>query len=390
MTHPPVSVAALRAGHVLGGRFEIVGVLGEGGSGIVYDAVALGDGARRPVALKVIHGHLVGDEQIRKRFAREAAILRRMEGAHLCPVLDFGELPAGLGDARPLLFLALPKIDGPALDAVLREEGALGVDRAVGLALQICDGLSAAHAEGVIHRDLKPGNVLLEGGSVAIVIDFGMAKIVTGEGADATVLTQRNMVFGTPEYMAPEQARGDELDARCDVYALGVVLYEMLAGEAPFAGATALSVLSAHLAQPPPPLLARAPHVPVALEAVVMHALAKSPADRYASAASMRLALGRALASPGDPDAVAPARSEVPRSAHEALGHAATIPIPAPTPPAGRRGPLVSPAAERGSGRRLPARAPSLAPPSGSRMWLYVWASAVAIGLAVGVWLGVR
>ena len=119
-------------------------------------------------------------------------------------MIDFGELAAGEGEPYPRLFLALRKVEGPALDDVLREQGPLSPERAVGLALQMCDALSAAHAEGIIHRDLKPGNVLLEGGTRVVVVDFGMAKLVTGKGADATALTQRGMVFATPEYMAPE------------------------------------------------------------------------------------------------------------------------------------------------------------------------------------------
>jgi serine/threonine protein kinase len=249
--------ARISVGRVLGGKFEITGVLGEGGTGIVYDAARLEQGDR--IALKVIHSHLFSDKQIRGRFTREAAILRRLAGPHLSAILDFGEIPDPKREGAGLLYIALPKIEGPALDALLRQEGPLSIDRALDITLQICEALKSAHAQGVIHRDLKPANVILRDGTHAIVVDFGMAKIVTGGGTGTTALTAHNMVFGTPEYMAPEQARGDELDARCDVYATGVMLYELLTGSVPFSGPTPLSVLTAHLTSPPVAPRTRAP-----------------------------------------------------------------------------------------------------------------------------------
>ncbi len=226
------SLPPLSSGRKLGEKFEILGVLGEGGTGIVYDARRVAEGDR--IALKVIHQHLAGDAQIRGRFTREAAILRRLEGERLCPVLEFGELPDPRREGVGLLYLALARVDGPALDAVLKKDGPLPIPRAVAIVLDVCEALRDAHAQGVIHRDLKPGNVLLREGDRAVVVDFGMAKIITGGATGTTALTQHNMVFGTPEYMAPEQARGDELDARCDVYAAGIILYELLTGRVPF------------------------------------------------------------------------------------------------------------------------------------------------------------
>src|SRR5580698_7188147 len=243
------SLPPLSAGRTLGDKFEIMGVLGEGGTGIVYDARRLAEDDR--VALKVIHQHLAGDAQIRGRFAREAAILRRLQGDRVCPVLDFGEIPDPRREGAGLLYMVLPRLDGPPLDALLRTERPLPVGRAIAILLDMCAALREAHAQGVIHRDLKPGNVILREGDRAVVVDFGMAKIITGGGTGTTALTQHNMVFGTPEYMAPEQARGDELDARCDVYAAGVIFYEMLTGSVPFAGPTPLNVLTAQLTETP-------------------------------------------------------------------------------------------------------------------------------------------
>src|SRR5438128_1383953 len=163
MTLP--SSPPLPAGRQLGEKFEIKDVLGEGGTGIVYDALRLP--AREPVALKVIHNHLTGDAQIRGRFTREAAILRRLEGPHLVAILEFGELPDPRFPDRGLLYLALPKIEGPALDRLLEDEGPIAIDRGLDIALQVCEALKAAHAQGIIHRDLKPANVILKGGTHA-------------------------------------------------------------------------------------------------------------------------------------------------------------------------------------------------------------------------------
>src|SRR4029077_1977663 len=176
--------------------------------------------------------------------------------------------------------------------------------------LQVCSALKCAHSQGVIHRDLKPANVIMRGGTHVVVVDFGMAKIVTGHGGTGTTaLTSHNMVFGTPEYMSPEQARGDELDARCDIYATGVILYELLTGRVPFVGSTPLSVLTAHLTEIAEPPRERAPDrdISQALEAVVQHALAKDPADRYATAGALATAIRAALAAPDDAKGVAPA-----------------------------------------------------------------------------------
>jgi eukaryotic-like serine/threonine-protein kinase len=325
---PPIS-----AGRMVGDRFEIVDLLGEGGTGVVYDAVRLPQ--RDPVALKVIHNHLLTDPQIRGRFTREAAILRRLEGPHLCPILEFGELPDPRHPGVGLLYMALPKIEGPALDALLKQEGPLPQDRALDIMQQVLNGLKAAHMQAVIHRDLKPANVILRGGSHAIVVDFGMAKIVTGGGTGTTALTTHNMVFGTPEYMSPEQARGDELDARCDVYAAGIILYELLTGTVPFSGATPLNVLTAHLTSPPVPPRLKAPEraISPALEAVVMYAIAKDPAERYASAAALAAAIAHARSAPEDVASVRPDVFSPTGNRDTEDSHAATIPAPLPVPP---------------------------------------------------------
>jgi eukaryotic-like serine/threonine-protein kinase len=295
----------LREGHTFGGSYRIERVLGEGVSSVVYLAERVQNGGER-VALKVIHRHLVKDRQISQRFHREASILRKLRCPNLVALLDFGELDDGV------LFMALELIEGRPLEELL---GGVPIDpaRAVGFVKQICTALEAAHEAAIVHRDLKPGNVIIErtghGLERARVLDFGMAKVLRGNPTDSlNLLTEQNMVFGTPEYMAPEQARGDDVDARCDVYAAGVILYEMLAGSTPFRAPTPVAVMTAHLAEMPVPPSQRSPlaQLSPALEAVVLHALAKNPKDRYASASEFAEALERALASPHDVASITP------------------------------------------------------------------------------------
>ncbi len=353
------SLPPLSAGRRLGSKFEILGVLGEGGMGIVYDARRIDHDDR--VALKVIHQHLAGDAHVRGRFAREAAILRRLKGEHLCPILDFGEVEDPRGTAS-LLFLALARIDGPALDAVLRAEKLLALPQAVAIVLDVCAGLSEAHAQGIIHRDLKPGNVLLRGDGKAVVVDFGMAKIMTGGGTGTTALTQNNMVFGTPEYMAPEQARGDELDARCDVYAAGIILYELVTGTVPFRGATALSVLTAHLTEAPQRPRARAPARGIwpARAAGGGGARGPAPRDRYSTAGALAAALRAAMAAPVDVAAVTPPAAAV----ADVDARAPTVPAPEPSPTAKSS--------------------------ADGHLWLVVSLLAAIASIAVGAWLSTR
>jgi serine/threonine-protein kinase len=289
------------------GRYQLERVLGEGATGTVYLAERLdseppSEKRAKPgaqVALKVIHRHLVRERQVSARFLREASILRRLRGEHLVGLLDFGELDDGL------LYMAQELVQGRGLDE-LAAAGRLDRERAVRLVQHICRALEAAHAAGVVHRDLKPSNVIVEatadGSERARVLDFGMAKVLRGDGSDSlTALTEQNMVFGTPEYMAPEQARGDEVDARCDVYAAGVILYELVTGGVPFTAATPIGVMTAHLVEEPEAPSLRAPgRITPALEAVMLHALAKDRSLRYPTARTLAEALDAATQRPLD------------------------------------------------------------------------------------------
>jgi serine/threonine protein kinase len=309
-------------GDVIGGRFRLGRLLGEGGSSMVYVAEVVAPFPREPansspnigsraitigdrVALKLIHPHLARESQIARRFAREARILERLVGEHLASFLDYGELPDGQ------LFMAQELVEGASLDQVAGGRP-LPPERAVTIMLQICTALEVAHDAGVIHRDLKPLNVIVQvrdGKDHARVLDFGMAKILRGELKQSmNALTQQNMVFGTPEYIAPEQARGDEVDERADIYSAGVILYELLTGSVPFQSNTPVATMTAHLLQPPEPPSRRAPRAPIppALEELVLHALAKQPRERYPGARAMATALRSALDRPNDTDSIRP------------------------------------------------------------------------------------
>ena len=402
----------LDTGRVLGGRFEIRGILGEGASGIVYDARRLGEGeigetqegdpAHASVALKVLHPHLLGDEQLRGRFQREVAILRRLEGEHLCPIIDFGEVEDPRDAGSNLLYMALPKVDGPSLERLIATEGRLPLERVIDVGLQICSALASAHGQGIVHRDLKPANVLMRAGTYAVVVDFGMAKILAGPGGTGTTaLTSHNMVFGTPEYMAPEQARGDELDARCDLYAVGIILYQLIAGEVPFRGASPLNVLTAQMTCEPEPLRQRVPErgVSAALEAVVSHALAKSPPTirqrrRPRVCARARGSIPpRPLVHPRRIDAAGRTRIRTPMPS----------PIPAPSLRRHRLRPLHRSrrCRRRAVRRRRRARRARITPAQptaverdsswwGGPGWAVFWFVATAIGVAIGIWLSLR
>ena len=383
----------LAPGTILGGKFEITGVLGEGGTGVVYEAKKTSGG--ETIALKVVHPALSGDKQVRGRFLREAAVLRMLGGDFICPVLESGELTQEHGP--PLLFLSLPKVTGRTLASVIAKDGPMPLSEVTRIASDILTALASAHVRGIIHRDLKAQNVLLRDGKDVVVVDFGMAKIITGTAPVTTQLTAHNMVFGTPEYMSPEQARGDDVDARCDVYAAGVILYELLTGTVPFSGGTPLTVLTRHLTDAPEPPDVRAADrkLPKALCAVALHALAKQPADRYDSAETMRAALVHANASPDDVENVHPTRFS---SDEEPDVHARTMPaisqrVDSTKPPAVRVNVRSDPPSSVPSTRNVAAKQKESAAldASGGGLSRYlVWAVLALASIGLGVWLALR
>jgi serine/threonine-protein kinase len=270
----------------LADRYRIERELGRGGMATVYLAEDLKH-ARR-VALKVLRPELspaLGAE----RFHREIETASRLQHPHILPLHDSGE-------AAGLLYYAMPYVEGESLRSRLTREVQLDATVAVGIAGDVADALACAHAAGVLHRDIKPENILLTGGH-AVVADFGIGRAIDAAGADR--LTETGLALGTPHYMSPEQASGARvLDARSDLYALGCVVYEMLAGEPPFNGPTSQAIMARHAMDPVPCLRTVRSTLSPGLEAAVGKALAKVPADRFATAAEFKEALSRGLREP--------------------------------------------------------------------------------------------
>src|SRR5437879_1597544 len=263
--------------------------MGHGGMAVVYRACQ--ESLDRTVAVKILSENLAASTEFMERFRREARTAANLRHPNVITVHDYGQ------DERGVPFLVLEYIEGPTL-ADLMDAG-LDDSRIPNLLDQIAAGLDYAHARGVIHRDIKPGNVLMTDDGRAVLADFGLAWLL--EGAH---LTLTGGVIGTPEYMSPEQANGEPIDHRCDVYALGVVLFEMLTGERPFAAETPIGVLLKHLQDPAPSILEARPDLPPAVGQVIARVLVKDPAERYASAGELARAFRAALTQ--RPDAADP------------------------------------------------------------------------------------
>jgi serine/threonine-protein kinase len=261
-----MKVPAVSAAADPGGRYAVGRVLGRGGMATVY--LAHDRELERPVALKILSPELATDDSARDRFVREARLAAKIVHPSVVQVYDAGEGPVGP-------FIVMEYVSGGTLSAELRRRRLLPAEEVAAIGTQLADGLSAAHAEGIVHRDVKPGNILLtESGRVKIA-DFGIARSLA-----ATRHTELGTVLGTAAYIAPEQARGGPVSPAVDVYALGVVLYELLAGETPFAAASPEELLSTAARPSPTPLGDVVPDVPAPLEAVVMQCLAHVPEYR--------------------------------------------------------------------------------------------------------------
>ncbi|MGH3023203.1 MAG: protein kinase domain-containing protein [Gaiellaceae bacterium] len=273
-----------------GGRYLLERELGRGGMAAVH--LASDTELGRQVAVKVLASHLAGDEAFRQRFVREARMAARLAHPNVVRVFDAGE-----EDGRP--FIVMEYVPGVTLAEELERVERLAPARTVDLALQICGGLDDAHRAGLVHRDVKPGNLLLRDDGVLKIADFGIAR-----AAEATQLTQVGSVLGTAAYLAPEQAAGEQVTAAADIYALGVVLYELLTGRTPFAFESPADLLVKQRESSMPPVRELEPEVPEALEAAVMHCLARNPAYRPPSAAALAHEL--AAASPETPTASLP------------------------------------------------------------------------------------
>jgi len=276
----------------LADRYRLDGQLGRGGMALVFRAWDLRHD--RPVALKLLRPELaagIGAE----RFLREIRVSARLQHPHILPLLDSGEVP-GDGGAAPLLWYAMPLVEGESLRERLRRSGQQPLADALRWTAELADALANAHAHGVVHRDIKPENVLLSA-EHALLADFGVARALETSASDR--LTETGLALGTPAYMSPEQSLGDAtLDGRSDLYSLGCVLYELLTGEPPYTGPTAQAIVAKRLTDPIPSARRLREVVPPAVDEILQRLLAKSPADRVASAAELAGALA-ALPAPG-------------------------------------------------------------------------------------------
>lgn len=311
-------------GQTLDGRYRIENVLGRGGMGVVYRATHIHLDTR--VAVKVLHPELVANQSAIERFRREARAAGRIQHPNAIQVTDFGVAAQGV------VYLVMELVEGETLRDLLHREKRLEPERAVAMMRQICAAVDAAHQGGVIHRDLKPDNIIVQssaqsdgppsgrlssGAEQLKVLDFGIAKLrereTPGEsqpfpdGPDKVEepLTEAGMLIGTPQYMSPEQCRARKLDRRSDIYSLGVILFEMLTGQLPFTGETPIEVVLKHIKELPRPLRAINPEIPWPVEEVVMRALAKDPSARQSTAAELGSELETSLTASGEGRAVA-------------------------------------------------------------------------------------
>jgi eukaryotic-like serine/threonine-protein kinase len=276
---------------LLGGQFRVLEKIGTGGMGSVYKAEQ--PAMNRMVAIKILHPKLAGRKDLTSRFRREARAMSQLTHPNTVKVFMYGEL-----EDDGSLYIVMEMLEGRNLNQTVRKEGPLTADRAIPILIQCCGALQEAHDLGIVHRDLKPENIFLskQGGisDYPKVLDFGLAKVTERQMQPGSViLTQEGMVFGTPEFMSPEQAQGKTLDARSDIYSLAVILYEVLTGKLPFTARTPMEYIQKHVTDPIIPLSERVPDrkFPKGLDDVLAKALQKQPDNRFQTAGEFGEAL---------------------------------------------------------------------------------------------------
>ncbi len=348
-------------GKTVAGKYLVEQMIGEGGMGKVYKAIQTA--LDKPVVLKVLRTALLSDERTVARFQREAKAASRLNHPNSISVLDFGQAEDGA------MYIAMEYVQGKDLHQILSREWPLPESRVIRVMSQVLSALADAHSAGVIHRDLKPENIMVEQrrgeADFVKVLDFGIAKIVDGTDDEGPALTRAGFVCGTPEYMSPEQARGAQLDHRSDLYAVGVILYQLTSGLLPFDSESAVGFATKHLTETPVTPSKRRPEARVSpgMERLIMKSMAKSPDDRPQTAEQFRAEL---IAIEKE------RRASVPASARRTAGEAApTRAVPAPLP-------LVA------SG---PPTVPTAKPASSAKSWKGLVGVVVLSALALGATL---
>jgi serine/threonine protein kinase len=366
---------------ILDGQFQILQKVGSGGMGAVYKA--LQPSMNRMVGIKILHPKLANRKDLVSRFRREARAMSHLTHPNTVKVFLYGELDDGS------LYIVMEFLEGKNLNQTVRAEGAFAWERALPILIQACGALDEAHKMGIVHRDLKPENVFLcqQGGmkDYPKVLDFGLAKVTEREMRPGSIiLTQEGMVFGTPEFMSPEQAQGKVLTAASDIYSLAVILYEVLTAKLPFEAKTAMDYIQAHVTAKPIPIGDRIQRpFPPLLWPVIARALAKEPEARYESAADFASAMQAVLAGAAELPAALTPRSGRPEPIQTARQGSPNAPQAVPPPVPVKKTPPAPPVVrdemstkpERGPARQAPSAMESLRPATGG----------TPIGLLVGV-----
>jgi len=381
-------VADPYVGSLLNNRFQVEDKLGEGGFGAVYRGTQTGIG--RKVALKLLHPEMARDDNLVARFRQEGLVMCNLKDAHTITTYDFDQTQDGV------LYIAMELLEGRSLHDIFADEAPIGWQRMFRIVSQMCTSLAEAHEQNVIHRDLKPENIHLENrpGNPEFVkiLDFGIAKVVHGDGtaSNSPQLTATGQTLGTLEYMSPEQLMGKQLDGRSDVYAVGVVTYELITGRLPFPDAKGpAGLITAQLRQVPEPPSHAFPsgNIPPAVDACILRMLEKDKNKRHADANDLRIAIEQVLkegeravlpVSPTAPPVTAP-----PIAGAVVATGAGDLSAPVlPGQPVAPAKPMGSPGGDSG-----PSTESAMMAAQGSRLWLWIALAIVAVGAAVGAFL---
>jgi tRNA A-37 threonylcarbamoyl transferase component Bud32 len=379
---PATEPVEVSSGVVIDQRYRVQRLVGRGGIGLVY--LCHHEVLEKPVAMKVLRPEYSDQPEVIERFVNEARAASAIKSKHIVNTLDIGSLPSGAP------YFIMEHVDAETLATILQQKHALPVEEAVEVVRQMADGLGAAHTAGIVHRDLKPENVFVghesHGAMLVKIFDFGVAKVTRAKSR----LTHVGAIFGTPSYMSPEQARGQTVDPRADIYALGVMLFEMLAGHLPFDGDDPLAVMSQHVDAPVPALRTPAGEaVPPSVEAVVRRCLEKNRDDRYPSVAELIADLEDAEHAPSGPHRVPAGEEHDEADTHPdhllrdsqlpeivvPLDEVAAAPVQAA---------VMSPRPAAVVSRAAAAARPASVPPEPRRTWVWLLAAALGvIGLGV-------